>query len=53
LNLDIVNYLIGGAILGVIFLYALLIYKEEKKKEKINYVPMLLSYLEKYEKERE
>lgn len=53
MNLDIIDYLIGGVILGVVLLYALLRYKEEKKKEKLNYVPMLLSYLEKYEQEKE
>lgn len=53
MNLDIVDYLIGGAILSVILIYALLRYKEERKKEKINYIPMLLSYLEKYDKEKE
>ncbi len=52
MNLDIIDYLIGGTILSVVLLYAFLRYKEERKKEKLNYVPMLLSYLEKYEEEK-
>jgi len=52
MNLDAVDYIIGGAILVVVLGYAVFRLKEEKKKEKINYVPMLLSYLEKFEEEK-
>ncbi len=53
MGLSLVDTLILLSIFLIVASYFLVRYREEKKKEKINYVPMLLSYLEKYKEERE
>jgi len=53
MKFSLIDILIISSIFLVVGYYIFLRYREEKKKEKINYVPMLLSYLEKFEKEKE
>ncbi len=49
MNIDLI---IGGIILAVVLIYVLIRYIEERKKYEKNYIPMLLSYLEKYQEEQ-
>ncbi len=47
-----IDILIAAAIFSIAGYYGYLRYKEEKKKEKINYIPMLLKFKEKYQEEQ-
>ncbi len=48
MNFDLIDILIFSLILGIAGYYGFLRYKEEKHKEKINYIPMLEKYKSKY-----
>ena len=53
MSLSLIDVLILLSIFSIAAYYFVVRYREEKKKEKINYIPMLLSYLKKYEEEKE
>ncbi len=48
MNFDFIDILILSLIFGIAVYYGFLRYKEEKHKEKINYLPMLEKYKSKY-----
>jgi len=53
MNFDFVDILILSLIFGIAGYYGFLRYKEEKHKEKVNYIPMLERYKSKYTEEME